>query len=400
MNLSNRYLVLTTVPFGYGKGANSNYLTNLAIGLSANSNVSLLLQRQSEIVNSALEGIDYRTCRINKINNKKVNFLFSTISDILYPPYYLFKNRKKIDLLLTFQVNSVNSLLFLLMSKILRKPIVHIIVDYYNYEVFFSRTRKSVLGLLKYINYSFHIKYLLKYFDSVLVLSKFLENHFQKLGFQKNRICLQPHIVEISKFKDVRDSIPFDGDIVSFGVLGSINKNNGIETLLQAYKKVSNQEKKVKLLLLGCTDEEIYSCKEFVKKNKITGDVEYIGKISYNELNKYLIKCDVFILPRPNSIEAIAGFPTKIGEYCSTARPMILSSYGDIPLYFKHRQNAFLAKPSSIEDFADNMLFVINNTTQAKLIGNNGYKWADETIEISIVTSKINDFFNELLRKY
>jgi glycosyltransferase involved in cell wall biosynthesis len=271
-------------------------------------------------------------------------------------------------------------------------------VDYYDWESFNKDGKGGFNKRISYINYKWQHNFLLKFFNGGIVLSRFLRDHFVKLGLKEEQVCLQPHLVDMKNFEEVKNTPIFSQEITSFGVLGSINHFNGITDLLIAYKNVSEKRQDVALVLIGGSEDDYKYCKDVAQKHQIKGRIDYVGKIHYNELAGIMKKCDVFILPRPATKEAIAGFPTKVGEFCSSVRPLIITNYGDIPLYFKDKYNALLANPGDPPSLASKMLFVLENREEAKKIAENGYQWVVDTIEFKIGAKKIDEFLGNYIK--
>ena len=70
----------------------------------------------------------------------------------------------------------------------------------------------------------------------------------------------------------------------------------------------------------------------------------------------------------PNSLADIARFSQKIAEYVSTSRPIITSNVGEIPYYFKDKENAIICEYSA-KSYADAMLLLQNDGTLANVLG-------------------------------
>lgn len=56
-----------------------------------------------------------------------------------------------------------------------------------------------------------------------------------------------------------------------------------------------------------------------------------------------------FNISRPNSYQAQGGFPTKLGEYLVSSKPVIVTNVGEIPNYLQHQKSAFLIELGSAE---------------------------------------------------
>ena len=50
-------------------------------------------------------------------------------------------------------------------------------------------------------------------------------------------------------------------------------------------------------------------------------------------------------MARPDSRQARGGFPTKLGEYLATGKPVCVTKVGEITVYLEDNVSAFLAEP-------------------------------------------------------
>ena len=86
-------------------------------------------------------------------------------------------------------------------------------------------------------------------------------------------------------------------------------------------------------------------------KNRII----FTGRLNRNEVAKY-------------------GFPIKLGEYLSTGKPVIVTSVGDIPLFLKDGENAYISKPDDVASFANKLNDCLSDPFKASYIGKKGEK--------------------------
>ena len=397
-NKANRkkILLVSMSPFTYGAGANSNFLTNFSLGLKKNGfNIEILIQNHSKKKRDFQE-IRYSGCGGNGSKSNIKNIIQSSFLDIFFPPFYLLKYKNNINSVITFQNDFLYTVLLLITCKLLSKPYIHIQVDYYDWPTF-SRKRKGIKSRVRYLNYLLRHNYLSRFVDGSIVLSTFLKDHYISKGISAKNILLQPHIVDVQNFIEARDTPMLQKEKITFGVLGSINHHNGITDLLLAFKEVVKKKNEVELLLIGGSGKDFHYCKELANELKISGKIRYIPPVTYNELAGVLKQCDAFILPRPATKEAIAGFPTKVGEFLSSKRPMIITNYGDIPLYFKDKFNALIANPSDPASLTSKMLYLIDNKEEIIEIAEKGYNWVLETIEYTSSGKKIGAFLSKFI---
>jgi glycosyltransferase involved in cell wall biosynthesis len=393
-----RILLVSSSPFPYGSGANSNFLTNFAVGLKKNNyDIELLIQYKLENGIRNFQEIKYSGCGGYEHKIKIIDSVRSLLSNIFSPTFYLVKNKKPINCVITFQNDFIETVFLLIACKILSIPYIHIQVDFYDWETF-SQNKGGIKKKIRYANYTLRHNFLSRFYDGAIVLSSFLKNHYISKGLSEEDVLLQPHLVDVENFKDARITPIFQNEITYFGVLGSLNHQNGITDLMIAFQELVKKKYKAELLLIGGSVDDYKYCRTKAKELDIQAKIRYFDKVPYTELAGIMKQCDAFILARPASTEGIAGFPTKIGEFLSSKRPMIVTKYGDIPIYFKDEVNALLANPSDPSSLASKMMYLIDNKEKAIKMAENGYKWVIDNIEYITSGKKIVVFLSRFIK--
>ena len=79
--------------------------------------------------------------------------------------------------------------------------------------------------------------------------------------------------------------------------------------------------------------------------------VEFTGSVERAGLPGLLKEAAAFALPRASGLFSTAGFPTKLGEYLATGKPVVVATTGDIPLYLSDGVDAFFV-PDDTRAFA------------------------------------------------
>lgn len=91
---------------------------------------------------------------------------------------------------------------------------------------------------------------------------------------------------------------------------------------------------------------------------------------------KLLSNAEMLLLTRPNNKQAHYGFPTKLGEYLLSKRPVVVSRVGDIDAFLIDGVNAVLVQPDDIAEIANKMMWVSNNPSESNELGLKGYDCA------------------------
>ena len=97
----------------------------------------------------------------------------------------------------------------------------------------------------------------------------------------------------------------------------------------------------------------------------------------------------MLVLARPDNDQAKYGFPTKLGEYLLSGRPVVLTNVGNISDFLLDGQSAYIAQPGNIISISDKMIEVSSNKDLAEQIAKKGKEVALKKFNSSIETAKL-----------
>jgi len=237
-----------------------------------------------------------------------------------------------------------------------------------------------------------HLYY--RVFDGMMVISHELYRYFDKVLKGKMPIRILPMTVDPNRFtldKNTKRTHPFDYIAYCGNLWGS---KDGVNILLESFGRVHNKYSTIKLLLIGDTSNQLeyQRMKDFIVHLKVRNKIIFTGRVGKDAIPELLINATVLCLPRPDSLLARGGFPTKLGEYLSTGNPVIATRVGEIPQYLVDGQNAFLAEPGSVNSFTEKLDFVLSDLITAKKIGLQGRKLAYKEFNYKTQALGIIDF--------
>jgi glycosyltransferase involved in cell wall biosynthesis len=342
--LSNR-----NFPFG---GASANVLRYFALGLSnLNNEVEVILttgnnykvrSERNKTKEGYIENVKYKhLCYLNPPDNF-FGKLISKICQNIYPIFYFakLKEKREIDLLITYDVAFTRTIVALIIKFIIRKKIIIIIPDYYQ-----KPTGKiSILPLLNWYNFYLGIKYIVKYADGFIVMSTYLKKYLEEKLKCKKQIYIMPTLIDPNKFK-CGDIERFKKNTNTIGYVGHLTRQDGFFDLVKSFSILNAKHSDTHLLIIGDSisgNSIIPDLKKYAKELGILNSITFTGLVSSNEVPKLLATCQILVLARKSGIFAEAGFPTKLGEYLACKKPIVITKVGDIPLYFKNNEHLIL----------------------------------------------------------
>jgi len=101
----------------------------------------------------------------------------------------------------------------------------------------------------------------------------------------------------------------------------------------------------------------------------------------------------VLALARPSSLQSTGGFPTKLGEYLATGKPVVVTKVADIPRYLEDGENAYLVEPDDNSAFAEKLGFVLSHYEDALQTAQKGKELTNTVFNYKIQSRRIQDFF-------
>lgn len=253
---------------------------------------------------------------------------------------------------------------------------------------------KGIKKIKNLIEYKYYIKKVLPRIDFMVLMTKTLIDYYSKLVNKQAKLFHMPMTVDVERFINVQS---YNLGYKYIAYCGSMNKDkDGVHILVDAFSNIIKKHKGLKLLLIGprSPKKDYQEIHEIIKKNNIENEVIFTGQIERNEIPAYLMGAEALCLARPESQQALGGFPTKLGEYLLTGKPVVVTKVGEIPDYLSDGINCFMAEPNSIDSFYNKLSEALTNKKKIT-IGINGKKTAMNVFNSLIQSKRLGEFFEQ-----
>jgi glycosyltransferase involved in cell wall biosynthesis len=173
-----------------------------------------------------------------------------------------------------------------------------------------------------------------------------------------------------------------------------------IEDLLNAFSIVAAREPNVILKLVGeASDADMVDMSARAMELGLENRVEFAGPVQRSQLPGILRAATMLVLLRRDGLFSRAGFPTKLGEYLASGRPVVTTATGDIPRYLSHGISAYLVPSADPAAFADQMRYVLHHPEQARAVGMRGRLVAERYFDYRRHGKRLNAFIRDLQRR-
>jgi len=184
--------------------------------------------------------------------------------------------------------------------------------------------------------------------DGLIVISKFLQNHFQKKGCATIRI---PPIFANSKNLPVYKC--FERERTRICYVGSPGKKEDLSSIINGLQLAKSEGARFRMEFVG-SDIESLERQSGVKLNGNFEAEEFAvyGRVTNEEARNFITSCDFTILLRKDLRFTKAGFPSKVAESLTLGIPVISNLTSDLRDYLVDSENSIVVEKSDPKGFA------------------------------------------------
>lgn len=192
----------------------------------------------------------------------------------------------------------------------------------------------------------------------------------KKVFLIENRPVFEGNGTSVSMVDNLKKELKLSDEKVVL-YTGSFGYNQGLEMLLETVPLVRDVEN-VKYVLVGGDQKRIEQLKSLADKLSIRDYIIFTGTRPTEEMSSFTSLADVLVSPRIKGTNT----PLKIYSYLNSGKPIVATDL------LTHTQVlnpsvSILVKPNS-NDFANAIIYLLNNPKIGKGLGEKGKKLMDE----------------------
>ncbi len=176
----------------------------------------------------------------------------------------------------------------------------------------------------------------------------------------------------------------------NIGCVARLEKEKGIEYLLQAIKIVKEFIPFIRLIVVGEGSER----KKLIwltERLELKEVVQWVGR--QRSVEKWYHYFDAYVLP---SVKR-ESFGITLVEAMSSGIPVVASQIGGTSEIITHQHTGLLAKPGDSHDLADQLLWLFNNRGQVRHMVTSARHRAEEEFSIERMTHDFTALFRQLV---
>jgi len=373
-------MAVTNRTISYGKGFNHNGVTAEVICLRREETKDNIKNTE---VKGVFEGIKFKYLTSSTIKSRY--FILRRIQNFNTYIYLFLFSLKKLNnstISIYYSDHTVPAIILWLVIKIKGGKLLK--EESEHPSVYFEGKNLVAKFLLKNVHY--------KLFDAYLLMTKNLISYFNSVS--KTPVIHVPMTVDLNRFDpNLKNHHKTINKILYTGQLDDYK--DGVDILLKAFASIVKNHRDYHLYLYGSanSDQKLQEYHKMVKRLGIDEFVHFEGLVNREVITEKVLNAKILVLPRPDSIQAQNGFPTKLGEYLASGNPTLVTSVGEIPNYLTDRENTFMATPGDVKSLENKLFEIIEDYEFAKEVGLKGRKTAEIHFNNIHQTKSIINYF-------
>lgn len=217
-------------------------------------------------------------------------------------------------------------------------------------------------------------------------------------GIQNKKIQTIYYGLALEDF-DNPNPTQFENGLILY--LGTIIRKKGVFELPDILKKVAAQYPEAQLILIGGDSPDIqtgsHSTWQLLEQDFNTADLEkvtYLGKIPYQDVQKYMKQAQVCIFP---SFAETLGMVTI--ESMALQKPVVNTNIGWAPELIIDGESGFLVHPQDHSHYANRIITLLKDINLCLTIGKNARQRIEDVFDIEKIAQQNIVFYQSLRDK-
>lgn len=241
-------------------------------------------------------------------------------------------------------------------------------------------------------------KTLLKQFpkcDGFITISDALTNLVKKYQSSYAKVIKIPILVDFEKY-DLPDysknsEIPY---IFHSGTL--YEQKDGILGMIEAFGIASQKlSYSIRFILTGKKESSPHflEINSLIEKYQLEDKIIFTGYLSDDELKEYLSKASLVIINKYKTQQNEYCFSTKLGEYLSAGKPVIITKVGEAMNWLTDGESAYFVESEDVLLLAEKIIHAFTDTEERCKIADRGKIVCKNSFDYHGYGPKLLDFF-------
>ena len=173
--------------------------------------------------------------------------------------------------------------------------------------------------------------------------------------------------------------------------VGRLEKRKGLRYLLEAYGKLKWDLPELRLLVVGPGNPDKDSYQVLGSRN--LQDVEFLGRVPYEDLPRYYASADIFCSPATGA----ESFGIVLLEAMAAGKPVVASDIEGYRGVMQHGDEGLLFQNKNVESLANALETLIRNPEMRQQLGLRGRQTA-EAHRWQVVAGRVEEYYQACIQ--
>jgi glycosyltransferase involved in cell wall biosynthesis len=218
--------------------------------------------------------------------------------------------------------------------------------------------------------------------SKTIVVSTPLKDYLLSMGVPEEKVYVLPNGVNTDNFfprpksERLMQELHLDTNDIVIGFVGILRPWHGIDILLEAFKRVNDENPDSKLLLVG--DGHIRNeIEKRAEKIGVKDKLIITGRVPHDKVAEYVALFDIAISPKATFYAS----PMKIIEYMAQQKAVVAPDMANLRDLINNGKNGVLFEPESVESISATLKTLVADNSQREALGGQA---------LSAVSNKLN----------
>ncbi|MED5588695.1 MAG: glycosyltransferase family 4 protein [Chloroflexota bacterium] len=201
-----------------------------------------------------------------------------------------------------------------------------------------------------------------------------------------------PNGIDFKHFStDVAPMPQYQDGKINILFVGRLEKRKGLRYLLEAYGKLKWDLPNIRLIVVGPgnPDKESYR----VMSSQNLQDVEFVGRVSYDDLPRYYASADIFCSPATGA----ESFGIVLLEAMSASKPVVASDIEGFRGVMTHGEQGLLVPKKDSNAMAEALGMLARDPELRRKLGGNGNRLA-EGYRWEVIAGRVEAYYKTCLK--
>lgn len=202
---------------------------------------------------------------------------------------------------------------------------VRIVVELQGVE-YIEKYAMGHIGLAYSYLWKYKSMFLLPFYDVVIAFSRRTANLYPFL----RRVKIIFPAIDVDRMPEATEHRPIPPLVVGYS--GNTDPYQGLDHLALAVAEVRSRglDAHMHLVLTG-DDAKVSKVRAQIEALGLTPVTTILRNLPQQEAHQEMLKANVLAIPRPNVLESVYGFPSKLPECLASGLPVIVTDVGAVP---------------------------------------------------------------------